>query len=258
MRNVPTVDSRASLLTGLASFAAAAVALALLASMEDAQDTPERPELRTAMRAPRGDGPLGVGFHGIRDVERRKRLFVDAVLPLIRRENARIERERALAKRDPPGWLYRKYEVKPGDRKTLMRKIDVVPPSLAVAQAAVESGWGTSRFFQEANNLYGERTYDESAAGIAPREATGFRVAAFPSPGLSVRSYLHNLNSHDAYRTFRVERERLRREAAPSGLELAKYLTAYSERRQEYVRVLRRVIRDNALEELDRQMLARR
>lgn len=194
----------------------------------------------------------------IRDVTRRKEAFVRTLLPLILAENNRIrEQRKSVQESDPPPNLYARYRVEPGDRSLLLRRIDVVPASLALAQAAIESGWGTSRFVQTANNLFGERTYKPNADGVAPRESSGFKVTRFESLALSVRSYMHNLNSHPAYREFRLAREDLRqRGVSLTGSQLARYLISYSERGIDYVASVRQVIRENELQSLDRAQLA--
>ena len=253
MREIPVTDNRASLITGLGSFGVAIVALIVLAVLEesDHRDGIGREVVETV-------APAKVDFAAVRDTQHRKRLFIRTILPMIDRENARILRERELAKKDPPARLYARYKVKPGNRAALVQRIDTIPRALALAQAAIESGWGTSRFARDANNLFGERTYKRGARGLTPRDAKGFKVTAFKSASASVRSYMHNLNTHPAYRHFRSARASLRRKRPPTGMELAGYLEAYSEKKGAYVRAVRRVIRDNRLERLDHPRLARR
>jgi Bax protein len=196
----------------------------------------------------------------IGDSVRRKEAFVRTLLPLVLAENDRIRGQRNLAKKDaPPSRLYERYNVAPGDRATLLRRIDIVPTSLALAQAAIESGWGTSRFVRSAKNLFGERTYKPNADGVAPKEGKGFKITRFASLAQSVRSYMHNLNSHAAYRDFRLARERLRRESERlRGLDLAGHLEAYSERGTAYVASVRRMIRENEMQRLDKARLIER
>ena len=209
-------------------------------------------------------------FTLIKDVRERKRLFVMTLLPLVLMTNEEIlaERRRAerllaeyqhrgtLEKKDQD-WLqalakrYRLGDAKPGDgafRKRLLRSVDSLPVSLALAQAANESGWGTSRFALEGNNLFGEWTFIKGA-GLVPRErAPGARheVRLFPNLHESLRSYMLNLNSHRAYAKLRQKREQFRRKGEhPDGPSLATGLKAYSERGDDYIRDIERMIREN-------------
>jgi Bax protein len=205
----------------------------------------------------------GSSFRDIADAARRKDLFLRLMLPLVLRENARIMEDRKRVLRSPSLGkkdLYDRYGVAEGDTATLSRRADIVPPSLVLAQAAIESGWGTSRFADIANNFFGQRTYDAAVDGVAPDDADGsFRVRRFPTVAASVRSYLYNLNTHRAYAGFRRAREAMRRDGkVPSGLDLARHLTAYSERRGEYTRSVERVIRRNHLQDFDTARLASR
>src|SRR3546814_4692091 len=94
-------------------------------------------------------------------------------------------------------------DLEPSDAGDLLSRIDAVPPSLALAQAAQESGWGTSRFALRANALFGQRSWGETAVGLAPAEAErdDFKVRAFPDLMSAVRAYLHNLTSQDRQST---------------------------------------------------------
>lgn len=201
----------------------------------------------------------GAAFPPVKGKTRRKRQFIRILLPIIVEENQRIRRERikALIKATP--LHYKRYGVKSGRRATLLRRIDTIPASLALAQAAIESGWGTSRFVREANNLYGQRTYNKSSRGAAPKDATGFKLVKFATITHSVRSYMRNLNTHSAYREFRIARKKARDKGeAPSGIELAKHLQAYSELREVYIRTIRSVVRKNNLAKYDHARLAKR
>jgi Bax protein len=132
--------------------------------------------------------------------------------------------------------------------------MDIVPPSLAIAQAAIESGWGQSRFATNGNALFGQRTTnpDRGMRPAALPETTTVRVAAFGRPIESVRSYIHNLNTYPAYQAFRDRRAALRRSGGESdGLTLAGTLVAYSTRGQAYVRDLQSIIRANRLAAFD-------
>jgi uncharacterized FlgJ-related protein len=136
----------------------------------------------------------------------------------------------------------------------LLERVDIVPVSLALSQAAEESGWGTSRFAAEGNALFGQWTW--GGEGIKPeqqRAALGdHRIAAFESPLQSVMAYMHNLNTHPAYAELRAMRARLRREGQPiRGRKLAEALTKYSERGQAYVDSLHAIMSVNHLDAAD-------
>jgi Bax protein len=202
---------------------------------------------------------------------RRKSLFLRAVLPLVLKENERLARNRArllairarLEAGAAPGpeeseWLGElgaRYGVAPGDLAALLRRVDVVPPSLALAQAATESAWGTSRFVREGNALFGMWTWSEEDPGLVPRERDDdarHRVRAFDSLEASVRAYMRTLNTHWAYAEFRDRRAALRRAGRHlSGLALSGGVSRYSERREKYIGELRSLIRNNELQRLD-------
>ncbi len=208
----------------------------------------------------------------VRDVPRRKGLFVRIVLPLALLENQRLTEQRRLARlflRYPPerlgpayrNWLLRlmdDYRVPKGDfarrGEILLRRLDAVPVPLVVAQAAMESGWGTSRFALEGNALFGQWTWDGD--GLRPSEAapdTTHKVRAFPDLRASVRAYLHNLNTGHAYRHFRELRARLRAEGRPlDPLLLAQGLERYSARGMAYVTELQRMLQRPELAVLER------
>ncbi len=218
------------------------------------------------------DQPLP-DFAGYEDIEERKEAFFGYFLPLVEMRNEEILKLRAelLGMRenmdDLSGRQQRRvvqlaedYEIEafdvnePGDWDTLLRRVDVVPPSLALAQAANESGWGLSRFAQEGNNYFGHWCYVEGCGLIPDSRPAGAQheVAAFDSPAQSVQRYIRNLNSHEAYRDLRLKRSELREnDELITGLELAEGLTQYSQRGQEYIRELQAMIRFNELDELD-------
>ena len=140
----------------------------------------------------------------------------------------------------------------------MLRRVDIIPPSLAVAQAAEETGWGTSRFVRHGNALFGERIY-RGTDGMVPHripKGPSFRVRRFGHLLAAVGAYASNLNTHPAYAGFRAERGTMR--AARNRFDapvLAGSLEAYSERREAYIETLRAIIRTNALTEFDRLRL---
>lgn len=132
----------------------------------------------------------------------------------------------------------------------LLKRLDTIPPSLVLAQAANESAWGTSRFAQQGNNLFGQWCFS-AGCGLVPLsrpENASYEVAAFPSAFHSVRAYIQNLNRHPTYQELRDLRQRARnRNHHPTGVELAAGLGGYSERGGDYIREIRSMIRYNNL-----------
>jgi len=196
------------------------------------------------------------------------REFVESLLPLIEAENqriltlrqdlleliARLESATSLGKAQTKRLkqLARTYRVegnplKDADaRAALISRVDSVPASLVLAQAANESAWGKSRFAREGNNLFGIWTYDEDKGIVPLRRAPGKKhlVRKFDSIGDSVRYYLHTLNSHPAYASLREIRAGMRANGqALDALMLAGGLTNYSARGEQYVELIRDMIR---------------
>ena len=206
----------------------------------------------------------------------RKQLFIQTMLPLILLANETVRAERdllidivdridaALPLSDSESdWLdnlAERYGTEPGDTAELLARVDVLPPSLAIAQAAVESGWGTSRFAREGNAVFGQRVFREGA-GIVPedRDEDGtHEIRAFDSLFDSVLAYLHNLNSHWAYEDFRANRAAVRaNDQRLQAGDLLVDLVYYSEERGKYLRILKRVIKENVLEQFDHARLDR-
>ena len=142
----------------------------------------------------------------------------------------------------------------PAVRRKLLRRVDIIPPSMALGQAACESGYGTSRFAGLGNALFGQWTWGKK--GITPRQQRGnlgnYKIAAFDTPLESVKSYAANLNGHRAYSGFRKQREALRKnDKALSGLVLVDSMGSYSEKGEAYVNLLKGIIRANKLHEKD-------
>jgi Bax protein len=203
-------------------------------------------------------------------VEARKQTFIRTVLPLILKANeeVRLERrqlidleEHILSGRDLSDgdqiWLDRladKYDAAPGDFVALLRRVDTVSPTLALAQAIEESGWGRSRFARDGNALYGQRAWSKGTGFVPEERADGerFEVRAFDSLLDSVRSYVVNLNRHYAYEDYRVNRAQMRaRDTQLNAHELAQTLISYSERREAYVDALRGLISTNRLDDFE-------
>ena len=201
----------------------------------------------------------------IENTKKRKEFFIQIVLPLIVKENNNIRIDRktlfsvinksnnSVAEKQ---WLekkYKQYGVKSGDLSSLKVRMDEIPVSLAIAQAAKETGWGTSRFAQEGNALFGQWTW--SGEGLKPKDADadkGHKVMKFNVLQASVRAYQRNLNTHRTYREFRKARAELRDLNKPlDSLELSKYLNKYAETGNQYVEVLQKIIKQNDLKDFD-------
>ena len=201
----------------------------------------------------------------IENTKKRKEFFIQIVLPLIIQENNNIKLDRKtlfsiINKSDNTNsekqWLdkkYKQYGVKSKDLSTLKIRMDEIPVSLAIAQAAKETGWGTSRFAQEGNALFGQWTW--SGEGLKPKEAeegADHKVMKFNILQASVRAYQRNLNTHPTYKDLRKARAEFRDSNKPlDSLELSNYLNKYAETGNQYVEVLQQIIKQNKLKDFD-------
>ena len=201
----------------------------------------------------------------IENIKKRKEFFIQIVLPLILKENSniRLDRKRLfniinksnnteLEKK----WLskkYKQYGIPSKDLSILKIRMDEIPVSLAIAQAAKETGWGTSRFAQEGNALFGQWTW--SGEGLKPKDADkdqGHKVMRFNVLQASVRAYQRNINTHSTYKEFRKERAKLRDQNQPlDSIILSQYLNKYAETGDKYVEVLQKIIKQNNLKDFD-------
>ncbi len=201
----------------------------------------------------------------IENTKKRKDFFIQIVLPLILEENnnIRLDRKRLFAiinkshnTKLEKQWLnkkYKQYGIPSKDLSVLKIRMDEVPVSLAIAQAAKETGWGTSRFAQQGNALFGQWTW--SGEGLKPKEADkneGHKVMRFNVLQASVRAYQRNLNTHSSYEDFRLARAELRDRSKPlDSLILSRYLDKYAETGNQYVEVLQKIIKQNNLKDFD-------
>ena len=201
----------------------------------------------------------------IENTKKRKDFFIQIILPLILKENnnIKIDRKRLFSIINKSNntdlekkWLekkYKQYGIPSKDLTTLKIRMDEIPVSLAIAQAAKETGWGTSRFAQEGNALFGQWTW--SGEGLKPKGADkdeGHKVMKFNVLQASVRAYQRNLNTHSSYKEFRKARASLRdQEKSLDSLILANYLNAYAETGNQYVEVLQKIIQQNSLKDFD-------
>ena len=208
---------------------------------------------------------LPLEMKNIENVKKRKNLFIQIVLPLIIEENTRIKFDRkklfvilnknSNSKSDIE-WLkkkFKQYGVAKNDLTTLKIRMDEIPVSLAIAQAAKETGWGTSRFAQKGNALFGQWTW--SGNGIKPAAADNeskHKVASFKVLKASVKAYQRNINTHSSYKKFRKERAIQRDNFGKlNSLELVKYLDKYAETGIEYTKILSKIIKQNSLTDFD-------
>ena len=196
-------------------------------------------------------------------------MFIKIVLPLIVKENnkIRVDRKRLFTILNKNSntdiekkWLekkYKQYGVGRDDLSTLKVRMDEIPVSLAIAQAAKETGWGTSRFALKGNALFGQWTW--SGEGLKPKnadEGKDHKVMKFHSLRLSVRAYLRNLNTHSTYKNFRKARtEQRNQNKSLDSLILAKYLDKYAETGSQYIEVLQKIIEQNSLKDFDEARL---
>ena len=206
----------------------------------------------------------------IQSTKEKKKLFLEIVLPLVLEENNRIKIDRKklfsiLNKNNNSKketiWLnkkFKQYGVVKKDLATLKIRMDEVPVSLALAQAAKETGWGTSRFAIEGNALFGQWTW--SGEGIKPAgvdsNETKHKVMKFKVLKASVRAYQRNLNTHNSYRKFRMARAIMRdNDEDLDSLVLADYLDKYAATGKEYTKIIKQIIKQNNLQDFDKVKL---
>ena len=203
------------------------------------------------------------------DTRKKRELFIKIVLPLILNENEKITEDRKklfkiLGKNfNTVGervWLkrrFREYKIEDQDLAKLKMRMDIIPVSIAIAQAANESGWGTSRFALEGNALFGQWTW--SKKGISPKNKDpnqSHKILQFQILKASVRAYKNNLNTHRAYQEFREVRAQFRQEDKRIiGLDLTKYLKNYASIGEKYVVILEDIIEINSLTDFDKANL---
>ena len=201
----------------------------------------------------------------LKSTQLKKETFIKIVLPLVVAENERIlaDREKLIILSDKKfttdpekQWIRQKlleYKVKKGNLKELLVRMDIIPTSIALAQAAKESGWGTSRFALEGNAIFGQWTW--SGQGIAPLDRASnknHKILKFPILRASVKAYKNNLNTHKSYTKFRQKRSNLREKNKKiSGLELTETLNNYAQTGSEYTKILNKIIRQNRLTDFE-------
>ena len=200
------------------------------------------------------------------NTKQKRELFIRIILPLILDENQKISEDRKKLFKiinknfNTVGervWLkrrFKEYKIDDQDLSKLKMRMDIIPVSIALAQAANESGWGTSRFALEGNALFGQWTW--SKKGLSPKNQDAdksHRVLQFQILKASVRAYKNNLNTHNAYKEFREVRAQLRQEGKKiNGLHLTQYLKNYAAIGEKYVRILEDIIEKNSLIDFDK------
>jgi len=201
----------------------------------------------------------------LKNAKKKKDTFIKIVMPLILDENNKIlENRKKLFKilnkstnsMGEKRWLkrrFKEYGIKKGDITELKVRMDIIPPSIAIAQAAIESGWGTSRFALEGNAMFGQWTWSKN--GIEPTDKSknqDHKILKFSMLRSSVKAYKNNLNTHNAYKEFREKRAELRKNNKKiSGLKLVSYLYNYAANGKKYIKILKMAIDQNGLADFD-------
>jgi len=209
-------------------------------------------------------------YYNIKNIKKQKKAFIEILLPLIQTENQKILniRKKVIQIFNDPAFLLKPkdiaflakiaklYKIKNILNKTeFLKKIDIIPPSLALTQAAIESGWGKSRFVKLANNLFGHWEY--SNKGLLPKDRydsidINYSLKIFPSIEDSIKAYMLNLNRNLAYKEFRNVRYYYRiKHKKFTGLIASTTMDLYSQKRDEYVKLLQKIIKQNHLEKYD-------
>jgi len=217
-----------------------------------------------------GADKIPAWYYSIHDTKVQKEAFFKILHPLVEKENQKILQERDFVKnffakftKNPLASeedlaklakIAKKYRIKKlFDKEEYLKKIDTIPVSLVLAQAALESGWGKSRFARVANNLFGEWTYGKN--GIVPKNrAPGKRhkIRVFRSIEESIASYMLNLNRHPAYREFRLARFLAKKAGRKfDGLQAAMTMQRYSQLGKRYNHLVSSIIRKNRLHKFE-------
>jgi len=210
-------------------------------------------------------------YYNIKDVKKQKKAFVEIMLPLIEEENKKILELRKKIKEifNDPYYLMdpykvaflaniaKKYRIKTiTDKREFLKRIDAIPPSLALAQAAIESGWGKSRFVRVANNIFGHWEYTNK--GVKPKLRYKnikhpYSLRRFHSLEDSIAAYMLNLNRNFAYKKFRNLRYYYRLHHKHfNGIAAATTMNNYSQLKQKYVRMLINMIKHNHWQKYDK------
>lgn len=213
-------------------------------------------------------------FSAIEQTPERKAQFLAMLRPLIDEKNTKLLKSRARLLKIKTEWdrnqtitgvnernlkklrekFHVTYKTYPDDAKAieiLLLRVDTIPPAMVLAQAAIESGWGTSRFAEEAHNLFGHWCYTEGCGIVPNRRPAGAKheVKKFNNVEESLTAYFNNINTHNAYRPWRQLRAQLRDTPDHfTGMAMVAELDKYSGRGSVYIDELRTLIRSNNLE----------
>jgi Bax protein len=209
---------------------------------------------------------LPKNYYNIKNIKEQKKAFFNILSPMIEKEQKKVLRDREFVKsyfhsglfgfrHDGLGVLKlmkikKYYKIKDlYSYEEYLRKVDIIPTSIILAQAALESGWGKSRFVRKANNIFGQWTY--SGKGLIPEnrdEGAKHRIKIFKSLQDAIQAYLRNINTGWAYKSLRKKREMLRKNnVAINGLDLYDQYINYSQIREEYIKRLKKMILQNNL-----------
>jgi Bax protein len=215
---------------------------------------------------------LPEGIAELENIEQRKRLFIQILLPIVLSENEKIIEDRrklsaimnSKTSQKEADWInlkFEQYKVKNKSVKELLSRMDIIPPSLAIAQAAYESGWGTSRFATEGNALFGQWGWKENQGMVPEDRADDQRheISKFNQIRYAVSAYKNNLNTHAFYEDFRKARAKQRvgrLGGSISGVRLIDHVHKYSIRGNEYVLGLKKIIEQNSLQDFDKANLS--
>jgi len=201
-------------------------------------------------------------FDKIEDVQEMKKTFFNYLLPEINKKNNEIQllRKKAIGKdlsKEELTKLYKKYRIDEGSEiDALLEKIDIIPPSLVLSQAALESNWGRSRFAKFYHNYFGLWCFERGCGVIPKKRDKGdtHEVAKFSSPEKAIDFYFLSINRNKSYEVLRkIRQDKRSKSQSITGLSLSEGLTNYAEIGYEYVDRIRRVITSNELSKYDRE-----
>jgi Bax protein len=214
-------------------------------------------------------------FAKIADVKQKKEVFFTTLYPLIEEENKHVLKIRnaIVALQEIPfielqpqhlDWIsetakYYRVENQTINENTLgrlLKRVDIIPPSLALSQAAIESGWGSSRFSKKGNNLFGQWCFSKGCGMVPSARESGkaHEVAMFASVNEAVRAYIKNLNTNSSFQKLRDKRASIRKQNGEmTGIALAQTLIEYSAEREKYISKVAKFINQNKLQRFSQQ-----
>jgi len=247
------------------------VVIAIVAYQFTGQEDPTMPRIEAKSANTLSKLP---DFAKIADVKEKKETFFTTLYPIIEEENQHIMKLRSalIALNDIPfvdlapkqlayiSDVAKYYRADDAINKNtitqLLERVDIIPPSLALTQAAIESGWGSSRFSKQGNNLFGQWCFSKGCGMVPSSRDSGkaHEVAKFKSVNAAVRGYLKNLNTNSAYQKLRDKRAQIRKsDGEVTGIALAQTLTEYSEEREKYITKVSKFINQNKLQRFTKQ-----